>query len=222
MIAFNNTVFNLSSDGRRKLSATFRLERGDFAVLLGLNGAGKTTLLDAMAGIRHAAEGKVEVAPANSPIAYAVQDSASGLFPWKSVLSNILFPAAMTKKDDLETKGKALLLLEEFRLAERRDDFPYRLSEGEKQIINVIRCTCTPASVVLLDEPFAALNSHARVKAKALLAEFAKDRTTVLVTHDPADCDLPLNRFLLISNSVVKEVDSKTAREFLSNVVSKT
>ena len=102
MIAFNNTVFNLSSDGRRKLSATFRLERGDFAVLLGLNGAGKTTLLDAMAGIRHAAEGKVEVAPANSPIAYAVQDSASGLFPWKSVLSNILFPAAMTKKDDLE------------------------------------------------------------------------------------------------------------------------
>ena len=143
------------------------------------------------------------------------------ILPWKSVLNNILFPAAMSKKDDAETKSKALSLLEEFRLAERCDDFPYRLSEGEKQIINVIRCICTPASVVLLDEPFAALNSHVRVKIKTLLAEFAKGRSTVLVTHDPVDCDLPLNRFFLISDSVVEEVDSKRAKDFLSNVISK-
>jgi len=221
MITLNNAVFNLSDDGHRKLLATFRLERGDFAVLLGLNGAGKTTLLDAIAGIRRALSGKIEVAPPDAPVAYAVQDSASGLLPWKNVLDNILFPAAMCKRDDVEAKSKALSLLEEFRLAERRDDFPYRLSEGEKQIVNVIRCICTPANVVLLDEPFAALNSHVRARIKVLLAEFAKGRSTVLVTHDPVDCDLPLNRFFLISNSVVEEVDSKTAKEFLSNVISK-
>ena len=80
MITLDNATFSLSDDGRRKLSATFRLERGDFAVLLGLNGAGKTTLLDAIAGIRHALSGKIEVAPIDAPIAYAVQDSASGLY----------------------------------------------------------------------------------------------------------------------------------------------
>lgn len=221
MIALNSAVFNLSNDGRRKLSATFRLERGDFAVLLGLNGTGKTTLLDAIVGFRQPDSGKV-VIPGDGPIAYAVQDSASGLLPWKSILDNISFPAALTKHHDVETARKALSLLEQFRLAERRDDFPYRLSEGEKQIVNVIRCTCTPASVVLLDEPFAALNAHAKVKAKVLLSEFAKERVTILVTHDPADLDLPLNRFLLISNSTVEEVDSKAAKEFLTNAVSKT
>jgi ABC-type nitrate/sulfonate/bicarbonate transport system ATPase subunit len=121
-----------------------------------------------------------------------------------------------------ETDRKALSLLETFRLAERRDDYPYRLSEGEKQIINVIRCICTPASVALLDEPFAALNSHAKGKAKTLISEFAKARATILVTHDPADCDLPFNRFLLIDGSAVKEVDSETAKTFLSNAESKT
>lgn len=220
MIAFNNTVFNLSSDGRRKLSASFRLERGDFAVLLGLNGAGKTTLLDAIAGFRQPASGKIEVA-ADGPIAYTVQDSDSGLLPWKSVIANILFPSVVAGRDGAEIAAKAERLLDEFRLRERRNDFPYRLSEGEKQIVNVIRCACTPASVVLLDEPFAALNSRARVKSAALLTEFAIERTTVLVTHDPADCSLPLNRFLLISNSAVEEIDSKAAKEFLSNALSK-
>jgi ABC-type nitrate/sulfonate/bicarbonate transport system ATPase subunit len=179
-------------------------------------------LLDSIAGIRHPISGNVQVEPVKKPIAYAVQDSASGLLPWKSVLSNILFPSILDGADDRETKTKALRLLVEFGLDARKNDFPYQLSEGEKQIINVIRCVCTPASIVLLDEPFAALNAHAKVKAKAHLAEFAKERVTILVTHDPADCDLPLNRFLLISNSVVEEVDSKTASEFLSNVVSKT
>jgi ABC-type nitrate/sulfonate/bicarbonate transport system ATPase subunit len=220
MIAFNNTVFNLTSDGRRTLSVSIRLERGDFAVLLGLNGAGKTTLLDAIAGLRQPATGKVEIA-ADGPIAYAVQDSASGLLPWKSVLANILFPSVVAQHDGAEVAAKADQLLSEFQLKERRNDFPYRLSEGEKQIVNVIRCACTPASVVLLDEPFAALNSRARVKATALLTEFAKGRATVLVTHDPADCSLPINRFLLIADSAVKEVDAKTAKEFLTNAVSK-
>ncbi|HUI07030.1 MAG TPA: ATP-binding cassette domain-containing protein [Verrucomicrobiae bacterium] len=219
MISFNNAVFNLSSDGRRKLSGTFRLQQGDFAVLLGLNGAGKTTLLDAIAGIRRPVSGKIEVV-SDGPIAYAVQDSASGLLPWKSVLANILFPSVVAGRNGSETTTKAERLLDDFQLNERRDDFPYRLSEGEKQIINVIRCVCTPASVVLLDEPFAALNSHARGKATALLTEFAKDRTTVLVTHDPVDCILPINRFLLISNSAVNEIDSTMAKGFLSNALS--
>lgn len=221
MIAFHNAVISLCSDGRRKLSATFRLERGSFAVLLGLNGAGKTTLLDTIAGIRHAVSGKTEVTPVKSPIAYAVQDSASGLLPWKTILGNILFPSVVAGENSTETTVKAARLLDDFQLGERKGDFPYRLSEGEKQIINVIRCVCTPASVVLLDEPFAAMNSHAKKKVKALLTEFAKDRITVLVTHDSGDLDLPLNRFLLISNSAVEEVTSTSAKEFLLNAVSK-
>ena len=146
----------------------------------------------------------------------------SGLLPWKSIINNVLLPASLNGKNLEEMRTKAEALLKDFRLFERRDDFPYRLSEGEKQIVNIVRCVCTPAKVVLLDEPFAALNSYAKSKARSLITNIAKSRTVVLVTHDPADCDLPFTRFLLISESTVVEVDSSTAKEFLSNAVSKT
>lgn len=218
MIEIKNGSVSLSRDGRRNLAMSFRLSTGDFAVLLGRNGSGKSTVLDAVAGIRPLDAGTLALEPLNAVVAFAVQDSASGLLPWRSILSNILLPSKLHNNSTDEMREKALRLLATFGLQERKDDFPYKLSEGEKQIVNLIRAVCTPASILLLDEPFASLNAKARSLAKAILAECAAARTTVFVTHDPMDLDLPITRCLVITDATLVEIDMNAAKDFLENV----
>jgi len=219
MIELKNSSISLSRDGSRNLAVSLSLLTGDLAVLLGQNGSGKTTLLDVIAGVEQLDAGTVEVQPSNSPVAYVVQDAASGLLPWRTILSNILLPAQLHSELSDVMRDKAIGLLDKFGLADRKDDFPYKLSEGEKQIVNLIRAVCTPAGILLLDEPFASLNVKARLLAKTMLLEFAFGRTTVLVTHDSADLDWPVRRCFRILDSSVVEIDLSEAKEFLEDVV---
>lgn len=222
MIEFKDALISLSRDGRKNLTASLRLESGDRAVLLGLNGSGKTSLLDVIAGVGRVDAGSFRIESVHDPIAYVVQDSASGLLPWRSILSNILLPSQLRDGAGEGLQHKAGSLLTAFGLAERMHDFPYKLSEGEKEIVNLIRAVCTPAKVVLLDEPFASLNAVARGRAKSILLEFSKGRTIVLVTHDPTDLDWPFTRFLQVVNSGVVETNLQEAKDFLENAVSKS
>jgi taurine transport system ATP-binding protein len=222
MIEFKHSSISLSRDGRRNLAVNLSLSKGELAVVLGPNGSGKTTLMDVIAGIERLDVGRMLVEPSNSPVAYAVQDAASGLLPWRTILSNILLPTQLHNGLPEKTPEKALMLLGSFGLDDRKNDFPYKLSEGEKQIVNLIRTVCTPASILLLDEPFASLNVKARVKAKEMLLEFAAGRTTLLVTHDPADLDWPISRFFRIRDSSVIEIGLSEAKEVLEDAVQKT
>src|SRR5437588_2718790 len=104
MIELRNSAISLSRDGRRILSASLRLSTGELAVLLGPNGSGKTTVLDTIAGVERLNSGTLQVDPPDSPIAYVVQDAASGLLPWRSILSNILLPANL--RNGLTSKTK--------------------------------------------------------------------------------------------------------------------
>jgi ABC-type nitrate/sulfonate/bicarbonate transport system ATPase subunit len=221
MIEIRNGSVSLSRDGQRNLRFSLCLSTEDFAVLLGRNGSGKTTVLDAVAGVRPLDAGALFVEPSDGLVAYVVQDSASGLLPWRTILSNILLPSRLQSNSSEPMADKAIKLLSAFGLLERKDDFPYRLSEGEKQIVNLIRAVCTPASILLLDEPFAALNAKARVLAKEILAEFAAGRTTVFVTHDSLDLDLPISRCFVIADSTLAEINMNKAKEFLEDVAPK-
>jgi ABC-type nitrate/sulfonate/bicarbonate transport system ATPase subunit len=221
MIEINNGALSLSRDGQRNLSISIHLSNDDFAVLLGRNGSGKTTALDTIAGVRQLDAGTLSIQPSNAAIGYVVQDSSSGLLPWRTILSNILLPSKLRAGSHDAMNEKALNLLSSFGLLDRKDDFPYRLSEGEKQIVNLIRAACTPANILLLDEPFASLNAKARSISKDVLEKFASGRTTVFVTHDPFDLDLPITRWLLITDSTLAEVNKETAKEFLENVATK-
>jgi ABC-type nitrate/sulfonate/bicarbonate transport system ATPase subunit len=221
MIEIKNGSVSLSRDGGRNLKVSLCLSTVDFAVLLGRNGSGKTTMLDIVAGIRPLDTGTLLVEPSGGLVAYAVQDSSSGLLPWRTILSNILLPSTLQSNSSKPMSDKAIKLLGAFGLLERIDDFPYRLSEGEKQIVNLIRAVCTPASILLLDEPFAALNAKARTLAKEILTDFAAGRTTVLVTHDPLDLDLPISRCFVITDSTLAETNMNEAKEFLENVAPK-
>jgi NitT/TauT family transport system ATP-binding protein len=151
--------------------------------------------------------GRIVLDPADSPIAYVVQEAANALLPWRTLLSNMLLPAQLQGHVPLDVQERAMSLLSRFGLKDRAHDFPYKLSGGERQILNLVRALLTPASIVLLDEPFAPLNAVARLPAASLMLEYASARTTILVTHDPADLDWPFTRYFEIADSQVVEAD---------------
>ncbi len=219
MIKCTDVSVQLSQDGARRLTASFDLADGDLAVLLGPNGSGKTTFLDVIAGFRLPDSGRVVLHPQNEPIAYVVQEAANGILPWRTILSNILLPAELRANTSADFREEAMSLLSAFALSDRADDFPYKLSTGERQIVNIIRALCMPASVLLLDEPFAPLNALARSQASTLLRESAARRTTILVTHEPVDLDWPITRYFRVSNSHVSEIDRQEARRVLDGAV---
>jgi NitT/TauT family transport system ATP-binding protein len=122
MIDIDDGVVSLSQDGRRNLRISVRLNAQDFAVLLGRNGSGKTTVLDTIAGIRQLDAGALSIHPVNAVVAYAVQDSASGLLPWYTILSNILLPSKLRADSVDAMSNKALKLLAAFGLLDRKND----------------------------------------------------------------------------------------------------
>jgi ABC-type nitrate/sulfonate/bicarbonate transport system ATPase subunit len=218
MISISQGRVALSRDGSRCLKATLNLEQGDLAVLVGPNGSGKTTLLDIVAGVRPLDAGIIERSRAAEPIAYAVQDSASGLLPWRTVAENILLPAQLHDAVTEALVQRSSRLLESFRLGSRARDYPYKLSGGEKQSVNLIRTLCTPCSLALIDEVLASLHHDLRAIAKRELVSWLEERTAILVTHDPDDLGLPYTRFFAINSGSVEEVDRATAERVLHDV----
>ncbi|MBI5135761.1 MAG: ABC transporter ATP-binding protein [Nitrospirae bacterium] len=219
MLTIDHGQVALARDGERRLDLTLRLECGDVALLVGPNGSGKTTLLDVVAGVRPLSAGTLVRRHPDQPVAYAVQDSASGLLPWRTVAENILFPARLNDAADDGLVARSQDLLKSLRLAGRMHDFPYKLSGGEKQAVNLIRAICTPCSLALIDEILTSLHHDLRSIAKQVLTEWLEERTAIVVTHDPDDLDLPFTRFFAINGGCLEEVDRGRAEKVLGNHV---
>lgn len=190
----------------RLLYVDFSLNEGDIALLIGPNGSGKTTLLDTIAGVRSLLSGSLYYSAPDQAVAYAVQDSNSGLLPWQTVHDNILLPAFLHNALSETLSKEARRLLETFRLHSRAHDFCYKLSGGERQVVNIIRALCTPCSIALMDEPFGALHNDFRSIAVRELSTWLPTKTAIFVSHDPADLSLPFTRFLLIDRNTLTEL----------------
>ncbi len=207
----------LPPDRSRRLSGSVSLKAGDACLLLGSNGSGKTTLLDIFCGIRRCDAGRLIVERPELPIAYAVQDSSSGLLQWMSAIDNILLPSRISQAEQPEIEVSAVRLLSLFRLQARANDFPYHLSGGERQVVNLIRALSTPAQVMLLDEPLAQLHQDFRTLARREIARAMPTRASIFVSHDRDDLELPFSRFLYIESGVVREIDRPYAERIVIN-----
>ena len=216
---FENIVISLDAKGTRQLHMNGNFEAGDFVLLVGQNGSGKTSILDLIAGIRQQSSGLIKGVSYNSnrPIAYAVQDPHNSLLPWLSVVSNILLPSRLVSVEDNQ-KSIALEFLKRFGLDHRATDYPYRLSGGEKQAINLIRTICTPASIRLFDEVTASLHSSFKRVARDVLSTTNDNKYTFFVSHDISDLVLPFNRFFAIKDEIVEEVTKSHAEEIMAYV----
>ena len=165
------------------------IEEGEFVSLLGPSGCGKSTILSIIAGIMKQTAGKVLlqdqlIIDSKIPIGYMLQQDY--LFPWKTILNNVLLGPKIYDTNSEETKTRALELLDEVGLHDVANQHPGALSGGMRQRAALVRTLINDPKIMLLDEPFSALDYQTKLRLEDLVSLQIKTyhKTTILVTHD--------------------------------------
>jgi NitT/TauT family transport system ATP-binding protein len=181
------------------------IRHGEFVCLLGPSGCGKSTLLAIIGGMLQASAGSVTVAgtrvngPRPNDIAYVFQEST--LLPWYSVLDNFRLALKFQGIDDASWRDRAMHALSAVDMTQFANHYPKQLSGGMKQRINLARGLCVGTKVLLLDEPFAALDEQTRMvlgeDLSILLARTGK--TIVFVTHSLAEAVFLADRIIVMT-----------------------
>lgn len=183
---------------------SFSIKEGEFISLLGPSGCGKTTLLSILAGLIKPTTGHVTIdglAPSEHTnlIGYMLQQDY--LFPWKNIEENILLGLKLNGHLNEQTKTKALNFLQQIGLIGVEKQFPRQLSGGMRQRVALARTMAVDPKLLLLDEPFSALDYQTKLKLEDLVFETLKGygKTAVLVTHDIGEAISMSDRIILLS-----------------------
>ena len=185
---------------------SFEIDPADRFILLGPSGCGKSTLLKAVAGFHPPCEGQIslqgQTVTAPGPDRMVVFQEFDQLPPWKTVKQNVMFPLLASKTlPRREAEERALHYLEKVGLAAFADAYPHTLSGGMKARVAIARALAMQPKILLMDEPFAALDALTRRKMQEeLLLLWEEVRFTLLfVTHSIEEALVVGNRILLLS-----------------------
>ena len=171
---------------------SLRIEPGSIVAIMGASGSGKSTLGRIMAGILTPQKGRVGRSPdftQPSDLVYVDQNPMNSVFPWQTVLENVRYPLEKLMWEGRERRDRICYLMTLFRLGALADVYPAQLSGGELQRLALSRCLSWKPKLVILDEPFSALDRKVKGEITSALHELAlKDRMTlVLITHNVSD-----------------------------------
>jgi NitT/TauT family transport system ATP-binding protein len=176
---------------------------GEFLAILGPSGCGKSTLLRLIAGLDKPQAGSVHVESANgerrSETSYVFQDAH--LLPWRTVLNNVALPLELMHVSRPERRDASRHAIEQVGLAEAVDRYPNQLSGGQRMRVSLARAIVTNPSLLLLDEPFAALDEITRQRLdEELLQLWARRGMTVLfVTHSTTEAVFLAQRAIVMT-----------------------
>ncbi len=177
---------------------------GDFVVLLGPSGCGKSTILSMIAGMLSPDSGDVSTFGhmVNGPNPRSVTvPQAYTCFPWLTTLGNVEFGLSIEGKSERERRTIAIDYLKRVGLGDRLDASPQQLSGGMKQRVAIARALATKPPLLLMDEPFGALDAQTRTEMQVMLTRlWEEERNTILfITHDISEALLLANRILVFS-----------------------
>ncbi|WP_148688776.1 ABC transporter ATP-binding protein [Methanopyrus sp. SNP6] len=192
---------------------TFEASEGEFFAIVGPSGCGKTTLLKIIAGLEDYDAGKVlvdgkEVREPGPDRALVFQEYA--IFPWKTVLENVMFAPLMQGKDPEEAERIARECLKVVPGLEGFEDaYPKQLSGGMKQRVAIARALAAEPRILLMDEPFAAVDAQTRNKMQEELLKIWErtGRTILLVTHNVEEAVFLADRVMVLSPRPAEVVD---------------
>lgn len=193
---------------------TFDLARGELACLVGPSGSGKTTLLKVIAGLLGATEGQVtldgqKITGPPKKMAVVFQEYGRSLFPWLRVADNVELPLKNAGVPKAERKARVAEALEAVGLGAVPRSYPWQLSGGMQQRVAIARAVAYQPEVLLMDEPFAAVDAQTRADLEDLVRRLWKDlgMTVLFVTHDIDESIYLGGRVIVLSSSptVVQE-----------------
>ena len=214
-VAFEDIVVRLGSPASSRLildRVSLDIPAGQFVCVLGPSGCGKSTLLNALAGFVVPASGRISVdgdlvtAP-GADRGVVFQDPT--LFPWKTVIENVSLGPLLAGLGAAEAERIGRTLLARVGLSSRSDSFPKQLSGGMQQRVGIARALANGPRVLLMDEPFGALDAQTRsMMQRVLLDVWAEVGVTVLfVTHDIDEAVLLADRIVIMSASPGRFID---------------
>lgn len=183
----------------------FHVGEGEFVSIIGPSGCGKTTLLNTIAGLEQPGAGDVELDGAHvthrlGQVGYMQQKDL--LMPWRTVLDNVILGLEVQGSSRREARVRAMELVDAFGLRGFEKEYPYTLSGGMKQRAAFLRTVLVGRDVLLLDEPFGALDALTRVQMQEWLMDLwdSLGKTIVLVTHDVDEALLLSDRIYVLTS----------------------
>lgn len=192
-----------SSGGPVLEDIALTIEAGSFVALLGPSGCGKSTLLRFVSGLESPARGSISLSsdgqPSASALAFVFQDAQ--LLPWRTALDNVALPLELRGVERKEARQRALAALAEVELGDVPERFPDQLSGGMRMRVSIARALVTEPSLLLLDEPFAALDELTRQRLDERLRKLwlARRMTVIFVTHALSEAAFLAERALVMS-----------------------
>jgi NitT/TauT family transport system ATP-binding protein len=191
---------------------SFSLEDGEVVSLIGPSGCGKSTLLNIGSGLYapSAGEAFVDAEPVRGPnahVAFMLQKDL--LLPWRTIAENVMLGVEIQRHSRTECERRAHELLRGFSLSDFANHYPHQLSGGMRQRVALARTLAVDPSVLLLDEPFSAVDAQTRIILQRELAQALKraKKTALLITHDLLEAVILSDRVLVMSRRPGRIID---------------
>jgi NitT/TauT family transport system ATP-binding protein len=208
-LEYRSVTMRFPGDGGRPgitaiRDVSFSLGDREVVALIGPSGCGKSTLLNIGSGLYRPSEGDAfvdgeRVTEPNAHVAFMLQKDL--LLPWRTIIDNVTFGLEIQRRPGAERIARARELLESLGLADFVQHFPHQLSGGMRQRVALARTLAVDPSVLLLDEPFSAVDAQTRIVLQRDLARTVTlaGKTALLITHDLAEAVLMADRVLVMS-----------------------
>ena len=177
---------------------SFNLKDGEFVGIVGPSGCGKSTILSILCGLEDKSSGNINYLKSN--IGYMLQNDC--LFEWRNVLDNCLLGLEIRNELNNKSKDYVMDLIDTYGLSDFKYKYPDSLSGGMRQRVALIRTLATKPDIMLLDEPFSALDYQSRLKISDDIYKILKKekKSMIMVTHDIAEAISMCDRVIVLSN----------------------
>jgi len=231
VLEFQNVTYQYPNEPQATVSGlSFSVSKGEFVSLIGVSGCGKSTVFKLINGLLKPQDGSItvngeDILKQKRYCGYMPQRDL--LFPWRTVLDNLRLPLEIAGENRAESAEKAQQMLAEIGLEGQGDKFPYELSGGMRQRVAFGRTALTGSELLLLDEPFSALDFLTRVSMQEwLIKQYEHQKKTILfITHDVEEAIFLSSKILVVTDSPIaklREIDVPLpyprSRDMLSRV----
>jgi NitT/TauT family transport system ATP-binding protein len=217
-LEYRNVTMRFADGTGNSLTAiedvSFKVSDGEVVSLIGPSGCGKSTLLNIGSGLYASSEGSAfvdgeQVNGPNAHVAFMLQKDL--LLPWRTIAQNVQFGVEIQGIPAAERQQRAMSLLQMLKLDEFANHYPHQLSGGMRQRVALARTLAVDPTVLLLDEPFSAVDAQTRIELQRELAQTLKSagKTALLITHDLLEAVTLSDRVLVMSRrpgSIIDEL----------------